>query len=298
MTTNIKSARQILEQLYLNRNETGDVTFMVETEPIRAHRWVLAAASPKFKAQFYGMCPDEGTIHISNVSAAAFSEFLQFFYRETVDLTIEHIEAVMNLAKQSLCDEFVDNCISFLVNITTSKNICWMYLFAIMYEIDALRLECERIISNETQTIFESDEFLSCSREMLLRILKSDMLDCFETDVFNACITWARSNCKQNGLDDENIENLRAALGDAIYQIRFSSMRAKEFATLHKSLSGFFTPDEIIDILYISSHLEGFESKQFNQKPRVRPYHKTDDSYDSDEDSERSVDLDEIDEWR
>lgn len=293
MTVNMKSAWQILEKLYVDRNETGDVTFLVESQRIRAHRWVLAAASPKFKAQFYGPNMTAGDIEIPNVSVAAFNQFLQFFYKESITLTLENIEEVLNLAKQSLVDEFIANCISFLKRIMTSKNICWIYLFAITYEIDSLRRECERQISKNTKKVFASEEFPWCNHDLLLRILKIDSLNCTETDVFNACIAWARANCKQKKLDDAKIENLREALGDAIYQIRFASMKAKEFAALHKSLVGFFTPDEIVEILYITSKLEGFESQKFNQKQRFHP--DTYSSSDYDEYSEYSVELDDYD---
>lgn len=295
MTVNTKSARQILEQLYLERNETGDVTFLVDSQQIRAHRWVLAAASPKFKAQFFGPNANARDIEIPNVSAAAFSEFLQFFYNETVNLTMETIEEVLNLAKQSLVDEFVANCINYLIREMTSKNVCWIYLFAIIYDIDSLRCECERQISKNTKQIFQSDEFQLCNREVLLRVLKIDTLNCTETEIFNACIVWARANCKRKKLDDDNVENLRTALGEAIYQIRFSSMDSKEFAALLKSLDGFFAADEIVEILYITSKLDGFESQKFNQKPRIQPDYYKFNSSDYDSISEFSVELDDYD---
>lgn len=296
MTTNTKDARQMLEQLYLDRNETGDVTFLVDSQRIRAHRLVLAAASPKFKAQFYGFNVDAGDIEIPNVSAAAFDEFLQFFYKETITLTIENIEEVLNLAKQSLVDEFVTNCINFLIRIMTSKNICWIYLFAIMYEIDLLRIECERQIKKNTKQIFQSEKFPWCNREVLLRILKNDSLNCTEIDVFNACIAWARANCKQKNSNDK-IENLRAALGDAVYQIRFASMDGKEFAALQKSFDGFFTNDEIIEIFYIISKLEGFKSQKFNQKARCQPDQYKYSTLEYDSNSEYSVEFDDYDDF-
>lgn len=297
MTVNIKSARQILEQLYLGRNETGDITFLVDSQRIRAHRWVLAAASPKFKAQFFGPNADTNDIVIPKVSAAAFNQFLQFFYNESVVLTMETIEEVLNLAKQSLVDEFVANCINYLIREITSKNVCWIYLFAIMYDLDSLRQECERRISKNTKQIFLSDEFPQCNREVLLRILQIDTLNCTETDVFNACIAWARENCKQKKLDDDKVENLRAFLGEAIYQIRFASMDSKEFAALIKSFDGFFTADEVIEILYITSKLEGFESQKFNQKLRNRLDFSSFNSSDYDSISEYSVELDDYEEF-
>lgn len=74
---------------------------------------ILAALSPKYKVQFYGSNPDKGEICIGNV-AAAFKEFLQFFYEKSVHLTVENIELMLVLAEQSLVDEFVEKCIDFL----------------------------------------------------------------------------------------------------------------------------------------------------------------------------------------
>lgn len=61
----------------------------------------MAALSPKYKAQFYGAMPETDVVNVSGVSAAAFEEFLKFFYTDKVSLSIENIEDVLNLAKQS-----------------------------------------------------------------------------------------------------------------------------------------------------------------------------------------------------
>lgn len=74
------SIKQTLNTLYSDKNETGDAEFQVESEIVRAHRCVLAATSPKYKAQFYGLQAEEGRILLSDVSVSAFEEFLQFFY--------------------------------------------------------------------------------------------------------------------------------------------------------------------------------------------------------------------------
>lgn len=82
---------QGMHKLYANREETGDVTFIVDSESIRAHRCVLAAFSPKYEAQLFGAMPEKGDIIVDDVSAAVFKEFLQFFYLDKVELTMENI---------------------------------------------------------------------------------------------------------------------------------------------------------------------------------------------------------------
>lgn len=102
----------MLEQLYSDRDQIGDAVFIVESQEIRAHRSILAALSPKYKAQFYGSNPDQGEIQIPDVSAAAFQEFLQFFYKESVNLTMGNIASVLDLAQQSLVEGSIEICVN------------------------------------------------------------------------------------------------------------------------------------------------------------------------------------------
>lgn len=266
MTENCRNIGQTMEQMYLDRGQTGDITFLVESQRIGAHRSVLAAHSPKYKAQFYGPNPDVGEIHVPHVSAAAFNVFLQFFYKKMVNLTTENIEMVLDLAKQSLVDEFVESCINFLIK---ANNLCVAYGLIDLYDIETLRLDCEQRISANTMGVFASDSFLQCDRYVLQRILKMDTLNCTENYVFHACIAWARVQCERDNLDAEKPENLRAVLGDVIYQIRFSSFSAEEFAALHKLMEGFFTADEAIELFYMTNKLKDFKPEKFNLNLRT-----------------------------
>lgn len=270
MTLNVRTTRQAMEQLYLSRNEVGDITFIVETERIRAHRWVMASVSPKYKAQFYGLRPDEGEIHVPNVLAAEFNVFLQLFYKDTINLTLDNIEAVIDLAKQSLVDEFVETCVRFIKEKIIRTNVCEAYRLAILYDLKALRIHCEEKIAAITKIVFVSDGFLQCNQDMLLNILKLDYFNCNEADVFNACIAWAREVCKRHHVNENDTKNLREALGNAIYQIRFASMKVEQFVVLHNSLDGFFTHDESMEIIYIIGRLKDFKSQLFANNRRNR----------------------------
>lgn len=85
-------AIKVVERLYLERERTGDVTFIVDSKSIRAHRIVLAALSPKYQTQFYGPIPAGDNINVEGVSAAAFEVFLEFFYKEKINLSMQNIE--------------------------------------------------------------------------------------------------------------------------------------------------------------------------------------------------------------
>lgn len=263
--------KQTLDILYSQRDETGDVTFIVNSESIHAHRCVLAAISPKYKTQFYGAHPDNGDIYVKDVSASAFKEFLQFFYLEDFVLTMENIETVLNLTKQSLVDAFFAECSDFLTEMVTVDCVCTAYQIAISYDMKELKDRCEQEISANTKKVFANDDFINCNHDLLIQILKLDVLDCKESEVFEACIAWTKSMCNQRGTDSEDVRLLHTILFDAITQIRFSSMTAEEFAEIHSKYKGFFTADESSEILYMIGKLKGFESQRFNQTPRLEP---------------------------
>lgn len=263
-----KSRQQkTMEKLYFDKDETGDVLFIVESEKIRAHKSVLAAISPKYKAQFYGLQPDNGDIIVEDVTAAAFREFVQFFYLGEANLTEENIEDVLNMAKQSIVDDFVEDCISFLM--TNVNNPFLVYRLALFYDIKKLIEHCLLYASTNTIKMFESDGFLfNCNRDMLLQILKLDTFNCREIAVFNACIAWAKFTCKSKHMDAENMANVRAELGDIIYGIRYNSMKIEEFVHSHSLHEGLFEPDEMKEIIYMIGGLKNFEPNKFNRQHR------------------------------
>lgn len=262
------------EKLYADRNKTGDVKFSVGSEVIPAHRCVLAALSPKYETEFYGSLPESGLVKIKDVSSAAFNEFLQFFYAVDVTLTIENIEDVFHLAKQSLNEKIVNECTDFLLEIIALDKICWCYHLALLHDLKLLREFCEDHIGCNIKVIFETEDFLSCKRDVLHEILKLDTLNCTEMDVFNACIAWAQESCKRKKVDRKgfapNVFCLRTALGDEIVeQIRFCVMSIEQFAAIDKKYSGFLSVQESNEIYRVIGKATNGKSSRFTTTPRV-----------------------------
>lgn len=256
-----------MEKMFLDRNETGDIKFNIDGEIIPAHRCVLAALSLEHEEKFYGLEPHK-VFNLTNVSAAAFKEFLQFYYLQKVVLTTENVETVLNLAKQSLVENFVTECVSFLVEKLSMENICMAYRLAITYDIENLKELCESIISSNANDLFRTDGFINCDIRVLISILKLDLLDCPEAEIFKSCIAWAQNSCRKKNIDVDDMTNLRAELGDAFYEIRFGTMNHAEYAEIHKSYNGLFSTDEFTEILYMVGKIDNFKSMKFNQAPR------------------------------
>lgn len=195
---------------------------------------------------------------------------MQFFYLDEIVLTIENIEDVINLAQQSLVDDFTNECIDFLKEIVANENVCTVYRLALLFDIKDLIHICEHHISGNVQELFGEEDFINSDRDILMKIVKKDSLSCREFEVFDACIQWARAACEQKNIDAGKMVNLRAELSEVIGEIRFCSMKIEEFAVLHRKYKGFFTTDESDEIIYMIGKLEDFKSEKFNQRPRYQ----------------------------
>lgn len=255
---------RIMDKLYSQRNETGDVTFIVQKWKIHAHKSVLAASSPKYAAQFYGPLQDKGDIVVENISPVAFETFLQFFYLQKAEITLFNVEEVLDHAKQSLVGEFVEECVDYL---KTVPDVCFVLRVAILHDLHELKNVQLMYLSENTLCVLTSQAFLAnCTRGVLLEILKLESINCSEIALFGACISWAKARCIEKNLNAANTSNLRAEIGDAVYEIRFRAMSLNDFVKLYSSIEGFFAPDEMQEIMYIIGDLQDFKPTKFNQK--------------------------------
>lgn len=251
-------------------SEGADVWFNFHGERIPAHKIILTTMSPWFQTMFLGSLPEGAEVDMSEgkLTADAFKEFLQFFYMDVdnVILTMENIDGVIDLAKQSLTDHIFDECENFLVKTVTTDTMCFGYELALRYGANKLKAICEDEICVNAEKILRSPSFIEFPHEFLQNILKCDALACEEKDVFDACIAWAKAACNRNNQDPSKADNLRAHLKDSVYQIRFNSMTKKEIANCIGPYSGLFLADELEEIICMNGNETN--GKKFNWTPR------------------------------
>lgn len=262
------------EKLYLN-DRTSDVYFQFhsddDVEKVPAHKCILSAVSPVFDAMFYGPNQQNDAIDIVNASAGAFKEFLQFFYRSQVKLTIENVSEVMNLCKEYLLDDW--QAVSMLgANLCTSllpiDDMCWAYEFAIVLEMDELHEFCEKKIGEHAVEVLRSSSFLNCQRNLLKHILQLNSLRCQESEVFDGCMEWAKVQCKQNNGNPSNAMELRSQFGELFYEIRFGEMTHPEFQERYQLHEGLFSLGEFRDITMMIVNKD-YRPAHFNRTPRL-----------------------------
>lgn len=242
------------EKLYLD-SRTADVYFVFnfdgeEYKKVPAHKSLLSAISPVFDAMFYGEAKEQSNnIEIVDSSAEAFEEFLQFFYRSTVQLTAENAFEVLNLGHKY--EIAIDHCldttlIDLCESMLTTDNMCWGYEIAIIFERQRLKQFCEQKINENPMEILHSNSFLTCKPNLLRHILRMDSLK-RDKIVFDGCLAWSRAACVRDGLDD-NWQNIRTQLGDLFYDIGFDRMTIEIFIECYRTNEQLFSLEDYREI--------------------------------------------------
>ncbi|KAM3214172.1 hypothetical protein ACQJBY_066547 [Aegilops geniculata] len=82
----------------------SDITFLVCGESFRAHKNILAARSPVFKAQFFGDMGEKSSrrVEIKDMEREAFGAMLHFIYTDTVPELEKQEEASTVMAQHLL----------------------------------------------------------------------------------------------------------------------------------------------------------------------------------------------------
>ncbi|XP_055301660.1 uncharacterized protein LOC129568119 [Sitodiplosis mosellana] len=250
-------------KLYLN-SELADVHFVFgpndHYERVPVNKAHLMAASDVFATMFNGSWKEKDEVEIADTSAAAFKEFLQFFYFGQVKLTMENVGAVMNLGEMYNVAECLAVCSKFLKNNLNEENVCRHYRLAILFNQHKLKQSCETIIGFNTNSVFNSTDFLACDRTVLAEILELDWLSCTEVELFEACMSWVRASSKKDVLSKSL---MRAHLGDLFHEIRFGSMSFQEFSSLIPSYGQLFNASEYGTIIQMIAD-DDFEGTSFN----------------------------------
>ncbi|XP_031637920.1 BTB/POZ domain-containing protein 2-like [Contarinia nasturtii] len=272
-----QTVQSLGEKLYLDDN-TADVYFAVKIgnnddaiERIPAHKCQLAAASNVFKAMFFGDIKELGDVKLTDIHVSAFKEFLQFFYLSRVQLTMENFGEVMNFGQKYNVSECLSVGHRFLRYNLTVDDVCSAYDTALVLDLKEMKEMCEKVISINTEDVFQSDGFLNCTVGTLLKILKLDLLSCYETDVFKACVSWVKATSQQNEVTKELMQ---IHLGELFYEIRFRLMSFAQFSELIASFGHLFSADELREVIQMIPSKD-FEPKLFNNKLRGVEWNET-----------------------
>ncbi|CAB3993537.1 BTB POZ domain-containing 6-like [Paramuricea clavata] len=210
-----------------------------------AHKYVLATSSAVFYAMFYGKLAEKNSVvHLSDTDEESLEEFLRFLYTDECNLTTHNAMFVLYLAKKYIVPSLAQKCVEFLEANIAVENVSTILQQALQFNEKKLENKCLELIDLKTSKTVACDAFIDIKEATLAHILKRESLTVREVDLFKAVLKWSEAECSRKGIE-ANAKNKRAAMGNAIYQIRFASMTLQDFAQ-NVSQSGILTPEEMV----------------------------------------------------
>ncbi|KAL3110951.1 hypothetical protein niasHT_017724 [Heterodera trifolii] len=243
----------------LSSGEDADIQFLVgdgdKKELLSAHKLILKHASEVFEAMFRFDSQKEKTenasavspVEVPDVEPAAFKIMLSFIYSEDLsELNGDNAMTVLYAAKKYGIDRLVNS----VLKIPISKLRSVFEAFAqtrLFDDLEHFSHQCLLYICQNASQLFKSEEFLQIDQNLLCALFDRDQLQISnEFEIWKAALRWADEKCRQNAIE-YSAENRRAALGPALFKIRFPLISPAAFV---KEIvpSGILTNDEFVGI--------------------------------------------------
>ncbi|XP_055524636.1 kelch-like ECH-associated protein 1B isoform X2 [Wyeomyia smithii] len=190
-------AKEVLKMMFMMRSHhmLTDVTLQVEKETFYAHKIVLSAASPYFKAMFTGGLKEceMSQVRLKGVCPTAMGRILFFMYTGHIRVTEVTVCTLLPAATMFQVPNVIDACCDFLERQLDPTNAIGIATFAEQHGCQALKQKANQFIERNFTKICQEEEFLQLSAIQLIYLIKKDELNVQgERDVYDAVLNWVK----------------------------------------------------------------------------------------------------------
>ena len=252
--------------ILLNNELMSDIKFAVNGKKFHAHKFVLSYASEVFCAMFNGpLADDKKEVKIVDCEKPDdFLEFLSLIYKKSAKVTWENVNQLSYLRKKYMLME-TRPFSTFIKSIINIDNCLDALDISATLEEDVMVEECLNVIRRDITVLVITKRFLELKQPALKAILKQDMLNINEFDLFLAVDKWCTYQVKLKISNGEKMTK-REIIGDALYHIRFPLIKIEAFTRYCRS-SKMLTNKEIVslyDTIVMRPSPLDFEAKSCN----------------------------------
>ncbi|CAC5358126.1 unnamed protein product [Mytilus coruscus] len=233
-----------------------DVTLRVGEgrTPIKAHKYMLASRSPVFHTMFEGSMPETGEINIPDIEENTFNDILVYIYTDNLEVTNSNVTELLYASDKYMLTKVKRECEKTLKKTATSEHAAKTLQTAYKYHLPDLLQESLQHMELNTKACLLSEHSLVLPKECIDIILKSDYVNCSETDLCQFFLKWAKAQCASQRIESTG-RNMRDLVGQTLYQIRFPVVDM-DFFSKEIANTDFLSRDEIIAILSFPIYCE------------------------------------------
>ncbi|XP_012281434.1 kelch-like protein 18 [Orussus abietinus] len=172
-----------------------DATLKVDDQSFSAHRIVLAATIPYFRAMFLNNMVEskQKDITLQGFDATALETLINFAYSGRITITVSNVQSIMVGASFLQLHGVRDACAGFLKRQFHPQNALGIRHFADTLSCSPLVEEADKYIQQYFHDVSRSEEFVNLSFMDLNELVTRDELHVIsEEHVFEAIMRWVR----------------------------------------------------------------------------------------------------------
>lgn len=249
---------------FINNPEMSDVVFIIAEERIYSHRALMGMHSSVFRSMLYNGMKESSQkeIILQDVDKDTFLHLLGYVYcgNIPVDTSLSMLVSLLAAADRFDMTPLKEMCKKQIESVLNKDTVLEVLISATSFHSWELKQKCYEIIDVNTDTIFNCENFLVLSPDVMEDILRRDQIRCEEIDAFKALLTWANSNYQS--------DELRERLLPLMQFIRFPLIRPRDLYTIIEPEG--IVPDDLLLEAYRYTSLDP-EFKKTILSPRSKP---------------------------
>lgn len=198
-TNSAIEAFPIMEEIR-RQGKLCDISLVVDGHTVTAHRIVLAATIPYFRAMFtHDMAESrQREVTIKGIEPSVLEHLVNFAYSSKIVLTTENVQSLLIGASFLQLHNVRSACCAFLEKRLRSNNVLGVRQFADTLSCSMLVDAANKYIEKYFMIVAPTDEFLTLSFNEVYEIVGRDELYVdSEEQVFEAVMAWIKRNVSE-----------------------------------------------------------------------------------------------------
>ena len=196
-----KHRQELLERLDILRNNDSfcDVTIAVKDKEFKAHKAVLAAASPFFLTLLTSNMKESNEqmikVELEEATESVMEDALKYLYTGNVTVVEERAHNLIATANFLLLPSLKTMAGNILKEAVSTENCLFNYYFAEKYECVELKEKCREVINSNFSVVMETEDFLNLDVKQVVEwVLSDDVIVNAEEDIFQGIVKWVSHN--------------------------------------------------------------------------------------------------------
>jgi RCC1 and BTB domain-containing protein len=171
------SEEEIEEMLKLFNNPlNSDLKFKIEDKHIFVNKLIIETNSKYFESKFKENTKASNesienkvikVIEITEYSYDVYYAFLKYIYTDCIDIKTEKAMDLLVLANNHNEECLKKDCIEFIKNALTVKNVCYLYCDSIKYKFVELENICLEFAKNKMKQIYKTEAFHKMDKTLM-----------------------------------------------------------------------------------------------------------------------------------